>query len=59
MTPERRNSEARETAVVRKQLGKHIVSATAVTSRNKRRAVGSNVATRSGTKWTVRLRWNT
>jgi hypothetical protein len=59
MTPERRNNRAKEIVVVREQLGKHISSATAVTSRNSRRAAGSGVATRSGVKRTKPLQWDT
>jgi hypothetical protein len=55
MTPERRNSGTRETAVARERLDKHIVTATAVTSRNNRRAAGSGVATGSVARRTVQL----
>jgi hypothetical protein len=56
MTPERQNSGARETAVVREHLGKNTVSTTAVMSRNNRRAPGSGVATQSGARQTVPLK---
>jgi hypothetical protein len=58
MTSETKNSGVRETAVARERLGKY-VSATAVTSRNNRKTVGSVVATRSGARRIVSLRWNT
>jgi hypothetical protein len=44
MMNEKGNSGARETVIARERLGKHIVSATTVTSRNYRRAEGSGVA---------------
>jgi hypothetical protein len=59
MAPERRNIGARKTTITRERLGKHIVSATAVTSRNTRRAARSDIATRSGDRRTVPLQWNT
>jgi hypothetical protein len=37
MTPEKRNSGARETTVAREWLSEHIISKTAVTSLNNRR----------------------
>jgi hypothetical protein len=58
MAPERRNSGARETDVAREWFGKLIVSATAVTSRNNRRAAGSNVAALYGARRIVPLQWN-
>jgi hypothetical protein len=59
MTPERRKSGARETAVAMERLGKHTLSATAGTSRNNRAVAGSGVAKRSGAKQKVSLLRNT
>jgi hypothetical protein len=44
MTPERQIRRVSETAVARYRLGEHIVSASAVTSYDDRRAAGSVVA---------------